>query len=84
MESSPGRTAMTAAMARGSHAVLDPPPWIIEDRIALAFVGKWWPGTACGWTIIPTARAGVGRFLPGREDGLRPWSVTRLTTAAVS
>lgn len=42
MDAAPSRTAIMAAVARGRHQLEDPPPWILEDPIALEFVGPSW------------------------------------------
>jgi methyltransferase (TIGR00027 family) len=42
MEARPSRTAMMAAVVRGRHRLEDSPPWILDDPIALAFVGPSW------------------------------------------
>ncbi len=42
MEASPSRTAMMAAVVRGRHHLEDAPPWILDDPIALEFVGPSW------------------------------------------
>src|SRR5271154_2151035 len=42
MEVAPSRTAIMAAVARGRHPLEDPPPLILDDPIALQFVGPSW------------------------------------------
>ena len=42
MEGSPSRTALMAAVVRARHAMVEPPPWVLEDPIALDFVGPEW------------------------------------------
>jgi len=46
MEASPSRTAILAAVARGRHALEDPAPWVLDDPIALEFVGPTWRAIA--------------------------------------
>jgi len=38
----PSRTAMSAAVARGTHRLWDEPPWIFDDPLALILVGAGW------------------------------------------
>ena len=38
----PSRTAMSAAVARGTHRLWDDPPWILDDPFALVLVGPGW------------------------------------------
>jgi methyltransferase (TIGR00027 family) len=42
MEGCPSRIAMMAAVVRGRHRLEDSPPWILDDPIALEFVGSSW------------------------------------------
>ena len=42
MEGSPSRTALMAAVLRARHAMVEPPPWVLEDPIALDLVGPEW------------------------------------------
>ena len=42
MEVASSRTAIMAAVARGRHPLEDPPPLILDDPIALQFVGPSW------------------------------------------
>ncbi len=44
----PSRSAMSAAVARGTHWLWDAPPWIIDDPFALVLVGPTWPEYAAG------------------------------------
>lgn len=36
------RSAMSAAVARGTHRLWDKPPWIVDDPFALILVGPGW------------------------------------------
>lgn len=38
----PSASAMSAAVARGTHRLWDEPPWIVDDPFALALVGPNW------------------------------------------
>ncbi len=38
----PSRSAMSAAVARGTHRLWDEPPWIFDDPFALMLVGAGW------------------------------------------
>lgn len=42
MEGSPSRTALMAAVVRARHAMVESPPWVLEDPFALEFVGPGW------------------------------------------
>lgn len=42
-EGAPSRSAMSAAVARGTHRLWDAPPWIVDDPFALVLVGPSWP-----------------------------------------
>jgi len=46
VEADPSRTALLAALARGGHRLLDPPPWILDDPLALELVGPDWRAVA--------------------------------------
>jgi O-methyltransferase involved in polyketide biosynthesis len=39
----PSATAAITAAARGDHRLSDPPPWILDDPVALMLVGPSWP-----------------------------------------
>jgi methyltransferase (TIGR00027 family) len=40
--SPPSRSAMSAAVARGTHRLWDEPPWLVDDPFALVLVGPGW------------------------------------------
>ncbi len=42
----PSRSAMSAAVARGTHRLWDDPPWILDDPFALILVGPGWEAFA--------------------------------------
>ena len=44
MESTPSRTAMMAALARGLFRLEAAPPWVLDDAFALVLVGPVWQG----------------------------------------
>lgn len=44
--SQPSRSAMSAAVARGTHRLWDEPPWIFDDPFALILVGPGWEDIA--------------------------------------
>jgi methyltransferase (TIGR00027 family) len=46
MEASPSRTAVLAAVARGTHRFEEAPPWVLDDPFALVLVGRTWPETS--------------------------------------
>jgi methyltransferase (TIGR00027 family) len=48
------RSAMSAAVARGTHRLWDEPPWIVDDPYALLLVGP-------GWREIAAASRGLAR-----------------------
>jgi methyltransferase (TIGR00027 family) len=50
----PSRSAMSAAVARGTHRLWDEPPWIVDDPFALVLVGP-------GWEEIAAASRAVAR-----------------------
>jgi methyltransferase (TIGR00027 family) len=50
----PSRSAMSAAVARGTHRLWDEPPWIVDDPFALLLIGP-------GWEEIAAASRALGR-----------------------
>jgi methyltransferase (TIGR00027 family) len=42
----PSRSAMSAAVARGTHRLWDDPPWLLDDPFALVLVGPVWEAFA--------------------------------------
>lgn len=48
----PSRTAMSAAVARGTHRLWDAPPWIFDDPHALDLVGEGWEDFAAASRAI--------------------------------
>lgn len=51
----PSKSAMSAAVGRGTHRLWDDPPWIFDDPFALVLVGPNWPEFATAIrTLIPS------------------------------
>lgn len=55
----PSRSAMSAAVARGTHRLWDEPPWIFDDPFALILVGPGWEDIAAASRAL--ARPEVAR-----------------------
>ena len=55
----PSRSAMSAAVARGTHRLWDEPPWIFDDPFALILVGPGWEEIAAASRAL--ARPAVAR-----------------------
>jgi methyltransferase (TIGR00027 family) len=54
--SEPSKSAMSAAVGRGTHRLWDNAPWIFDDPFALVLVGPTWPDFATAIrAIVPSA-----------------------------
>jgi methyltransferase (TIGR00027 family) len=78
VEAAPSRTAIQAAVARGTHRLRDARPWILDDPFALMLVGPTWPEindrmeSLFPERLLRRARAGIAlrsRFAEDRLSG---------------
>ena len=76
MEAAPSRTAIQAAVARGTHRLWDTCPWILDDPFALMLVGPTWTEIAerleslFSERLLRRARAGIALRSRFAEDRL--------------
>jgi methyltransferase (TIGR00027 family) len=78
VEAAPSRTAIQAAVARGTHRLRDERPWILDDPFALILVGPTWSETherlesLFSERLLRRARSGIAlrsRFAEDRLSG---------------
>jgi O-methyltransferase involved in polyketide biosynthesis len=60
------QTALTAAAARAAHLIVDQPPWIFSDTLAMALLGD--QGPARSDSLRPAALSVIAHAAIRRPD----------------